>query len=163
MNNLSDPRLCDLILPFSEKNFEEAGIILLGVPTDEGVRRNGGRIGAAQAPDEIRKQLARLTLFASGNSLEKIKIADYGNITGNSLEEIHSKATDAISNFIKKRKIVVALGGGHDITYPLASGFHQGIYKKDFALTNIDAHLDVREKKNGLHHSGSSFRLLIEE
>jgi arginase family enzyme len=30
-------------------------------------------------------------------------------------------------------------------------------------MLNIDAHLDVREKKNGLHHSGSSFRLLIEE
>jgi arginase family enzyme len=67
-----------------------------------------------------------------------------------------------IEEYIRKGKIVIALGGGHDVTYPLAKGFHAGI-DKDFSLVNIDAHLDVREKKNGLHHSGSSFRLLIED
>jgi formimidoylglutamase len=163
MSNLPDPRIGDIILPYSEKNFELADVILIGVPTDEGIKRNGGRIGAAQAPDEIRKQLAKLTPDSSNGSITKIKITDFGNVTGNSLEEIHSKAKDAVSNFIKEDKIVIALGGGHDITYPLASGFHQGIGTKDFSLVNIDAHLDVREKKNGLHHSGSSFRLLIEE
>jgi formimidoylglutamase len=163
MNNFDDPRLADQILPFTEKNFEEADVILLGVPTDKGVRRNGGRIGAAQAPDEIRKQLYKLTPFASNGSIANIKIIDYGNITANTLEEIHSKSKDAVSNFIKNGKTVIALGGGHDITYPLASGLYNGIEMKDFSLINIDAHLDVREKKDGLHHSGSSFRLLIEE
>jgi formimidoylglutamase len=163
MSNFSDPRLADIILPYSEKNLEECNVVLLGVPTDEGIRRNGGRVGAAEAPDEIRKQLAKLTPAASNGSISSLKIVDYGNISGNTLEEIHSIAKDAVSNFIKNGKTVIALGGGHDITYPLASGFHDGIGKKDFALINIDAHLDVREKKDGLHHSGSSFRLLIEE
>jgi formimidoylglutamase len=160
---ISDPRFSDLLLPYSEKNFEEADIILLGVPTDEGILRNGGRVGAAQAPDEIRRQLAKLTPFASNGSFAKLKITDFGNITGNSLEEIHSKAKEAISHFIKSGKIVIAIGGGHDITYPLASGFYEGLDRKEFSLINIDAHLDVREKKNNLHHSGSSFRLLIED
>ena len=35
-------------------------VALLGYACDEGVRRNKGRIGAAQGPDAIRKQLARL-------------------------------------------------------------------------------------------------------
>ena len=35
--------------------------VLVGFPSDEGVQRNGGRAGAAEAPDEIRKQLYGLT------------------------------------------------------------------------------------------------------
>src|SRR5437773_10849098 len=35
--------------------------VLLGFPQDEGVRRNHGRAGAAQAPEEIRHWLYRLT------------------------------------------------------------------------------------------------------
>src|ERR1700692_1787815 len=35
--------------------------VLIGFPQDEGVRRNGGRIGAAEAPGEIRGWLYRLT------------------------------------------------------------------------------------------------------
>ena len=163
MNNTSDPRLSEIILPYSQKNLEECNIVLLGVPTDEGILRNGGRVGAAEAPNEIRKQLHKLTPAASNGSISALKIVDYGNISGNSLEEIHSIAKEAIAYFIKSGKTVIALGGGHDITYPLASGFHDGIGKKDFSLINIDAHLDVREEKEGLHHSGSSFRLLIEE
>src|SRR6185369_4255977 len=104
-------------------NFEEADVILLGVPTDEGIFRNGGRVGAAQAPDEIRRQLLRLTPFASHGSFSKLKITDFGNITGHTLEEIHSKAKGAVSGFIKNNKTVIAIGGGHDITYPLAFGF----------------------------------------
>jgi formimidoylglutamase len=160
---MQDPRLNDIILPFTETNCEKARVILIGVPTDEGIKRNGGRVGAAQAPDEIRKQLYKLTPFASPDKKIDPTIADYGNIIGSSLEEIHDKAKEVVAGFIKKGKIVIALGGGHDITYPLALSFYEGIDKKDFSLINIDAHLDVRQKKNGLHHSGSSFRLLIEE
>src|SRR5438132_7568104 len=35
--------------------------VLIGFPQDEGVRRNGGRSGAAEAPAEIRRWLHRLT------------------------------------------------------------------------------------------------------
>ncbi len=163
MNNLSDPRLGELILPYTEENYANCSVVILGVPTDEGVKLNGGRVGAAEAPNEIRRQLAKLTPAASNGSFASVKIVDYGNVGGKTLEEIHSNAREAVARFINNGKVVIALGGGHDITYPLASGFHEGLGKKDFALVNIDAHLDVREKKEGLHHSGSSFRLLIEE
>src|SRR5213592_1976392 len=35
--------------------------VLIGFPQDEGIRRNGGRSGAAAAPAEIRRWLYRLT------------------------------------------------------------------------------------------------------
>ncbi|MEI8135429.1 MAG: formimidoylglutamase [bacterium] len=163
MSNHSDSRLKDIFLPPTEENIALAKVIIIGVPTDEGIRRNGGRVGAAQAPDAIRKQLDKLTPMATHGSIADLKVVDFGNVRGSTLEEMHNVARNAVSSFIESGKIIIALGGGHDITYPLVKGFVQGLGGTAISLLNIDAHLDVREKKNGLHHSGSSFRLLIKE
>src|SRR5439155_5881354 len=40
---------------------EQARCVLVGFPADEGVRRNGGRPGAAHGPSALRRSLARLT------------------------------------------------------------------------------------------------------
>ncbi len=45
-----DPRTGDII-----SNGEAGDVVLLGFPYDEGVRRNGGRIGAAGGPESLRK------------------------------------------------------------------------------------------------------------
>jgi formimidoylglutamase len=162
MNN--DPRLGDMIVrSAAEENIARADVVIVGVPTDEGIIRNGGRSGAAQAPDEIRKYLNKLTpFFGKKPGLETLSIVDYGNVSGSTLEEIHAAARDLTRQLIAERKTVVALGGGHDVTYPLAAGFHSAT-NAAMSLLNVDAHLDVRPKKNDRHHSGSSFRLLIEE
>ena len=39
-------------------------VVLIGCPQDEGVRRNGGRQGAAGGPAAFRTMLARLTPYA---------------------------------------------------------------------------------------------------
>jgi formimidoylglutamase len=165
MNN--DLRLGDIIVSTDISGTSDADVVIIGVPSDEGILRNGGRVGASQAPGEIRKYLRKLTpSFTASTDISKLSICDLGDLgdlSGTTLEELHSNARSAISQIIDKDKMAIVLGGGHDITYPLASGFHEGIKKTEFALVNIDAHLDVREKKDGLHHSGSSFRLLIED
>src|SRR5215467_4067002 len=58
-----DPRLAEIIEPWNgdEGALTKGRAVLIGFPQDEGVRRNGGRPGAAQAPNEIRKWLYRLT------------------------------------------------------------------------------------------------------
>ena len=158
---MTDPRLSDLITT----DISGADVVIIGIPTDEGIARNGGRVGAAQAPDAIRKWLHKLTPYAGPQfkqHLEDMHIADAGNIEGANLESIHANAEAKVSELVRGGKIVIALGGGHDITYATAKGFANG-FAGDFGLVNIDAHLDVREKKNGQHHSGSSFRLLLEE
>jgi formiminoglutamase len=159
-----DPRLTDIILSASDA--ANADVVILGIPTDEGIRRNGGRIGASEAPSTIREWLGKLTPYAGPQfkkHIDEIRIADLGNIAQSDLETMHDEASQKIQELINAGKIVIALGGGHDITYPLVKGFSAGIDGKDFGLINIDTHLDVRLKKNGQHHSGSSFRLLIEE
>jgi formimidoylglutamase len=159
---MTDPRLADLII--SHPN--SADVVIVGVPTDEGIARNDGRVGAAQAPTAIREWLRKLTPYAGPqfkHHLDEIRIADAGDVASGPLEAMHEEATQRIAEFIRAGKTVIALGGGHDITYATAKGFWNGIDNAEFGLVNIDAHLDVREKKNGQHHSGSSFRLLIEE
>src|SRR5438105_3717383 len=67
-----DPRLGDIIEAWDgDAAALLAGrAVLVGFPQDEGVRRNGGRVGAAQAPDEIRKYLHRLTTCHIENTLD---------------------------------------------------------------------------------------------
>ncbi|HET9136183.1 MAG TPA: formimidoylglutamase [Candidatus Kapabacteria bacterium] len=169
---MSDPRFGDLIRR-DVAAATSGDIVIIGIPTDEGIRRNGGREGAAQAPDEIRKYLRKLTpvsvvvtsedgvVSTTTRSVSK-QIFDHGNITGSSLEDVHQQATEVVREYISRGCFVISLGGGHDITYAAVSGVHKAL-KEQLGLINIDAHLDVREKKNGQHHSGSSFRLLIED
>src|SRR5439155_21579169 len=58
-----DPRLSEIIEFWQGDHAALAPgrAVLIGFPQDEGVRRNGGRTGAAEAPDEIRRWLYRLT------------------------------------------------------------------------------------------------------
>jgi len=55
----NDPRLGEVVCR-EESTYAAAEIVILGCPQDEGIRRNGGRIGAAAAPDAIREQFYRL-------------------------------------------------------------------------------------------------------
>src|SRR5437660_674067 len=94
---LPDPRFADLILPFSEKNLEKANVVLIGVPTDEGIIRNGGRPGAAQAPDEIRRCLGKLTPF----SLSGSAIIFFDDLYGKHIsKEFESFLSDDTANYV---------------------------------------------------------------
>ena len=157
-----DPRLGQTIGGLDQ--LDAADVVIFGIPTDEGILRNGGRTGAAQAPNKIRQQLAKLTPFAGPlhrRQIGDLRIVDLGNVMDDELELMHGIAQEITSKLIAKNKFVIALGGGHDVTYPLVKGFADRY--RNVSLINVDAHLDVRPKKNGQHHSGSSFRLLIEE
>src|SRR5437762_11458331 len=56
--------------------------VLVGFPQDEGVRRNQGRPGAAEAPREIRHHLYRLTPWDGtlGVDLARLPPLDAGNV-----------------------------------------------------------------------------------
>src|SRR5205085_7353449 len=62
---------------------EEADVVLVGFPTDEGVRRNGGRPGAADGPDVLRRALWTMTPDAErGDEFADLltRTADLGNL-----------------------------------------------------------------------------------
>lgn len=162
-NDPTDPRMGDIVGRGSEGITEQTRVAIIGVPQDLGVARNGGRVGAAQAPDAIRAMFYRLTPydFASQRSIPQGAVVDLGDIRCNGeLEEIHDRLAEVVAKVCACGITPLILGGGHDTTYAAASGVHA--VHGELGLINFDAHLDVRPP-NPLRNSGTSFRMLIEE
>ncbi len=152
----NDPRLGEIVGSDPE-NYEPADIVILGCPQDEGVHRNHGRAGAAEAPDAIRDQFYRLTPF----NIKK-RIFDLGDvIVGGTLEDTHDTHFQVVSQLLRDGKRVIVLGGGNDISYPDGLAMAEAFGAEQWIGINIDSHLDVRiaEQRN----SGTQYRQLLEE
>jgi len=174
---MSDPRIGENILRLSSSDElpQDTDIVILGFPHDEGVRRNGGRIGARFGPDNMRethlKRIGTLVNPEFDNAdASVLKIVDLGNVC--SMEASFEDAHDALRTTVQKvinhvsHPVPFVIGGGNDQSFSNAMGLLTSHIVKDqsrVAVINIDAHLDVREQKNGLEHSGSPFRLLLEQ
>jgi formiminoglutamase len=133
--------------------------VLLGFPVDEGIRRNGGRVGAAGAPDAIRGWLYRLapTDAHLGLDIRSLSPVDLGDLApALSLEESQAKLGAIVGEILKVGAIPIILGGGHETAYGHFLGYcHAGLRP---AIINFDAHLDIRVPVGGLGNSGTPFR-----
>jgi len=155
-NDKNDPRLGEIV-GREERDYKVADIVILGCPQDEGVRRNNGRAGAADAPDAIRDQFYRLTPFNI-----KRRLFDLGNVdVSGSLEEIHDRQTGVVKKVLADGKRLIILGGGNDISYADGRAIAEVFGPEWWIGVNIDSHLDVRiaEQRN----SGTPYRQLLEE
>lgn len=152
----NDPRLGEVVR-WQPADYEHSDVVILGCPQDEGVSRNRGRVGAADAPDAIRWQFYRLTTF----NIKK-KIFDLGNVQiADTLEATHETMKAVVSQILKDGKRLIVLGGGNDISYPDGCAM-AGVFGPDQWIgVNVDAHLDVRlaEERN----SGTPYRQLLDE
>ncbi len=148
-----DPRLGETVR-WHPEDYASADTVLLGCPQDEGVRRNGGRVGAAAAPDAIRNWLYCLV------APETATLFDLGNtIIQPSLEETHVVQQQIVRQVIADGKTLISLGGGNDLSYPDCAGLAQ--VEPDVLAFNVDAHLDVRV--NPVRNSGTPYRMLLDE
>src|SRR5438876_5050953 len=79
--------------------------VLLGFPQDEGVRRNHGRPGAAEAPCEIRHWLYRLTRWdaETGLDLGANPPLDMGNVSLSDDLEESQQALGRMIHFLLER------------------------------------------------------------
>ncbi len=139
------------------ERYDAADIVIVGYAKDEGVLRNGGRVGAAEGPDEIRKQFYHLTTFNV-----KKNIFDLGNLLAEgTLEETHDQMTTVARQVIEDGKRLIVLGGGNDISYATGRAMAEVFGPEWWIGVNIDAHLDVRlaEQPN----SGTAYRQLLDE
>jgi formiminoglutamase len=151
-NEAGDERLGEIVRS-QPADYASAKYVLLGCPQDEGVRRNGGRVGAAHAPDTIRTWLYRLVAD------HKMSLFDLGNtIIQSTLEETHILQQRIVRQIIADGKTLISLGGGNDISFPDCAGLSQVVDEP--LVFNIDAHLDVRESE--IRHSGTPYRMLLE-
>jgi formiminoglutamase len=134
--------------------------VLLGFPSDEGVHRNGGRVGAAGAPDEIRRLLYRLTPDPERfeESVDLIEhTLDLGNLVlTDDVERDQAMLSEVLAPVLRAGSFVIVLGGGHETSYGHFQAYAAN--GERVAILNWDAHPDVRELKDGLGHAGSPFR-----
>ncbi len=156
-----DPRIGELLGRGVRDGITPAAV-LIGFPSDEGVRRNGGRTGAAAGPAAIRAALHRMTPDARAPEAFAAllgRTADLGDVavTGD-LERDQAALGDAVAPLLAAGTFVVVLGGGHETTY----GHFLGYRGSAPELLNWDAHPDVRPLHDGRGHSGSPFRQALE-
>lgn len=139
-------------------------VALVGFPTDVGVRRNGGRAGAAEGPAALRAALYRMApdprVPAAFSSLLG-RTVDLGDVfTGEDLEADQHHLGLVVGALLERGITPIVLGGGHETTFGHFLGYVAA--KRRVHLVNWDAHPDVRPLKEGRGHSGSPFRQALE-
>lgn len=152
----NDVRLGDVVLR-EEKDYAAARMVVVGCPTDEGVRRAGGREGAALAPDAIRREFYKLSPFGITS-----KIFDFGNVrVGSTLEETHDNYCRIVTRLLRDGKRVISLGGAGDISYPHGCAMADVFGPANWIAINIDAHFDVSHGDERTNIT--QYRQLLEE
>ena len=119
--------------------------VLLGFCSDEGVRRNKGRTGAAAAPAALRAALGPLAFH-----LDR-PVADAGDVvvSGSDLEAGQERTGTAVRAMLDGGNLTVVLGGGHETAFAsylgvAGSAAVQG--GRRLGVLNLDAHFDLRDE-----------------
>ncbi|KER25829.1 hypothetical protein T265_06801 [Opisthorchis viverrini] len=184
MNRPDDPRLGLLLI--GRKDFDKLkdraakNVGLIRVPCDEGVDRNGGRVGACDGPSVVMDLLPRFGALDNREwkiNLETagIQLVDYGSTGSSNLEEVHNTLKGLVKDCLENHLFPLCIGGGNDQSWANGAAWIEHLrtqsaqQDKGLKLTviNIDAHLDVRpliKLADGrqVAHSGSPFRQLLE-
>lgn len=129
----------------------EPGVVLVGFACDEGVRRNGGRVGAKGGPRAIRGALANLAWHQSR------PVYDAGDVVceGEDMEGAQVRLAEVVAEAIRAGHRPLVLGGGHETAWGTFQGIVAAKPDANLGVINIDAHLDLRADEPG--NSGTPF------
>lgn len=119
--------------------------VVLGFCSDEGVRRNKGRTGAAKAPAAIRSALGPLAFHLDRPVLDAGDVA----VRNGELEAGQARAGLAVSTLLNAGNLTVLLGGGHETafaSYLGVAGSETARGGKRWGVLNLDAHFDLRDE-----------------
>jgi formiminoglutamase len=139
-------------------------IVFIGFGSDEGVRRNQGRVGAKAGPDTLRKALANYPLH--GGKKKIVQLIDIGNIECNdeSLEDAQKALATVVEQVVAQGGFPIVLGGGHETAWGHYQGLSPKWEKSNFAIVNFDAHFDMRQLHEGNKStSGTSFLQIAQQ
>ena len=134
LNEVTEPMNCKL------------GFAFLGFCSEQGVKRNKGRVGTALAPDFIRAQMSNFPCTFS----KEVKFFDAGNILCDeiSMEEGQRLLGHAVEKILDLNLFPIVLGGGHETTFGHFQGQLANLKKQkeslDMGIINFDAHFDLR-------------------
>ncbi|MDP2336703.1 MAG: formimidoylglutamase [Bacteroidota bacterium] len=112
---------------------EKAELIIIGIGED----RNSVVLGAAKAPDEIRKHLYNLNRIGS-----RFKVLDLGNLKiGHTVNDSYFALRDICEQILENNQTLVVLGGSQDLTFGMTKAFDGRL----FNLATVDPKLDFRK------------------
>ena len=134
------------------------GTVLLGFACDEGVRRNKGRVGAADAPQAIRKLLANSAWHLSQ------PVYDSGDLhcDDGDLDAAHERLAERVARLLDEGHFPLVLGGGHEVAFGSWSGLNRHLNGRGkVGIINFDAHFDLRMKQEQAS-SGTPFFQIAE-
>jgi formiminoglutamase len=140
-----------------EKSFvvKQPSFGLIGFRCDEGIKRNHGRVGAAEGPAAIRHALGKLPI-----QKQNFHIYDVGSITcaDGDLESAQHELGAVIELLLEHGIQPIVLGGGHELAYGHYQGIARAYPQKHLGIINFDAHFDMRPLlDNNLGTSGTPF------
>lgn len=129
-------------------NYDEANIVLYGVPFDQNCSISSG---SYKAPSKLRELSGWLPPYTmDGKPLNNIKIYDNGDINARSFEEL-----EQCSNIFNDSKIKMIFGGDHSISIPFQKAFINKTINegKKPVIVHIDAHCDICDVYLGSKYS----------
>lgn len=137
----------------------ESRCVLIGFASEEGVRRNKGRLGAAAGPQALRGALSSMALA------DPLVLEDAGTIavTDDDLESGQARLGRAVTTAIDSGRLPVILGGGHEVAYGTYLGVAACQPRRTLptlGIFNLDAHFDLRS--DPIPSSGTPFRQALE-
>jgi formiminoglutamase len=127
------------------------GFAIVGFACDEGVRRNQGRVGAANGPRAIRQALANLAWHQQG------PVYDAGDVTceGTNLEAAQEQLATIVTGLLTSGHRPLVLGGGHETAWGTFLGLARAQPDANIGVINLDAHFDLRAAESP--NSGTPF------
>ncbi|MGL5052903.1 MAG: formimidoylglutamase [Cetobacterium sp.] len=141
-----------------QTNLKEKKVCFISFNSDEGIRRNAGRLGAKEGWIHVKNALSGFPIFK-----EDLKFYDLKNpieVINHDLETAHTKTSEIVALLKKRNFLVIVLGGGHDIAFANYCGILDYALEKDknpkIGIINFDAHFDMRDYSNG-RNSGTMF------
>lgn len=140
-------------------NADPGAVAFVGFRSDEGVRRNQGRPGAASGPDALRRALASMALPGPARAID---VGDV-EVGGGKLEQGQQRLGDVVTDLIDDGHFVAVLGGGHEVAFADYLGLVNSARVRAGArigVLNLDAHFDLRSDETP--SSGTPFRQMAE-
>jgi formiminoglutamase len=147
-------RVFSQVTRFAGKRVADDTPVIVGFGSDEGVRRNQGRIGAAHAPKELRRALAGLPAKAL------TALHDAGDVVcdDGDLETAQHALGQVVAEILECGGRPLVFGGGHEVAWGPYSGLRAHLAERPerrLLIVNFDAHFDLRQTRPA--NSGTPF------
>jgi formiminoglutamase len=141
---------------FGEKmpDYRGAHVAMFGINENRGAQKNSG---TSKAPDEIRRKLYQLKKGVGGH-----RIIDLGNLNpGHDLDETYVRISEVCRILLEANVLPLIIGGSHDLDYGQYTSYES--MEKLISFLNVDAFLDLEEKRDALANRRHVHKILLHE